>query len=299
MSESRGFFRGFARWIDTLPGGVVFALALGMVALSGIVDELTGSEVPANAFYLLPVALGTWFLGAAGGLTLSLAAAVAAWAADRATRAYVPRTAVQAAAVVMTFAAFAVIALLVSGLRRHVERAAADARTDGLTGLLNRRGFLEVARREVARSARTRRPLTFALADLDRFKEVNHARGLEAGDRLLGILALGLRSSMRAVDACARLDGDEFALLLPEAEPASVQAVLDRLRAVLIQVAAEKGVSLTVSVGAVTYAHTAATLDERLRAADAVLREVKAAGGNAVRHVTRDVEPPLEGSGPG
>lgn len=284
MSGRRSALRGLARWIDALPRGVVFAMGLVAVVVVGIGDELTGAEVHFTLLYLLAVAFGSWFVGLVGGLGLALASAVAWWAADVATRAYSPSAGVQAANFAMELAVFAGAAVLLASLRARIGREAALARTDVLTGLLNRRGFLEVARREIARAARTGRPLTVALVDVDGFKEVNDTHGHEAGDHLLRGLGAALRSAMRAVDACARLGGDEFVVVLPDTEAASVGTVLDRLRLVLVQAAAEKETPVTVSLGAVTFERAPLSVDEMLRAADRLLYDVKANGRDGVRH---------------
>ena len=285
MNEGPGFFRGFARWIDALPAGVVFALALGTVAVAGIADEITGADVNVTVLYLLPIWFAAWFLGAAGGLGIALASVIAGWAADVATRSYyVPRLPIQLLNLAAQLALFTVVAVAVASLRKGGNREAALARTDSLTGLLNRRGFLEVARREIARSARSGRPLTVVLVDVDRFKEVNDVRGQDAGDHLLGGMGTALRSAMRAVDASARLSGDEFAVLLPDADLASIASVLDRLRLVLMQAAAEKAAPVTVSLGAATFSRPPASLDEMLRAAGRMLQDAKTNGGTGVRH---------------
>jgi diguanylate cyclase (GGDEF)-like protein len=285
VNEGPGFFRGFARWIDALPAGVVFALALGTVAVAGIADEVTGADVNVTVLYLLPIWFAAWFLGAAGGLGIALASVIAGWAADVATRSYyAPRLPIQVLNLAAQLALFTVVAVAVASLRKGGNREAALARTDSLTGLLNRRGFLEVARREIARSARSGRPLTVVLVDVDRFKEVNDVRGQDAGDHLLGGMGTALRSAMRAVDASARLGGDEFAVLLPDADLASIASVLDRLRLVLMQAAAEKAAPVTVSLGAATFSRPPASLDEMLRAAGRMLQDAKTNGGTGVRH---------------
>ena len=284
MRERPGFFGGFARWIDALPPGVVFALALGTTAVVGIADEITGAEVNLTVAYLLPVWFAAWFLGAAGGVAIAIASTIAWWSADVATRSYAPRPALQVLNIVAQLVLFAAVALLLAAVRKGGARASVLARTDSLTGLLNRRGFLEVARREIARSARSGRPLTVALVDVDRFEEVNDLRGQDAGDHLLGGMGTALRAATRAVDASARLGGDEFAILLPDADLASIESVLHRLRLVLMQAAAEKGVPVTVSLGAATFQRPPASLDEMLRAAGRMLHDAKTSGRSAVRH---------------
>src|SRR5262249_18912191 len=79
---------GLARFFEGLARGVVFGLALMAVAVVGMGDELTGYELHFTPFYFLPIWFASWFLGAAAGLALALASAIAWWAADVATRAY-------------------------------------------------------------------------------------------------------------------------------------------------------------------------------------------------------------------
>jgi diguanylate cyclase (GGDEF)-like protein len=270
--------------MDALPGGVVFALALAAVAVIGMADELTGSKVSLTLFYLAPVWFAAWFLGARPGIVVALAAAIAGWAADVATRLYAPRPGVVAANLALQLLLFATAAAISAHVRGRGDRESILVRTDGLTGLLNRRGFLEVARREIARSGRTGHPLTVALLDVDGFREVNAARGHEAGDLLLGGLGAALRSSLRAVDASARLAGNEFAVLLPDTDPSSVGSVLDRLRLVLLQAAAEKGAPLSISLGAATFQRPPATLDEMLRAAARMLAAARTNGAGGFQH---------------
>jgi diguanylate cyclase (GGDEF)-like protein len=272
------------RRIALLPGGVQFALALVIVTIVGIADELSGADVAFTLLYLLPVSFAAWFLGSLGGFAIAVASAVAWWAAGVATRSYAPPTSVQVLNFGLQLAVFAWMAALLAVLRDRVTREAALARTDVLTGLFNRRGFLEGGAREIARSARTGRPLTLALIDVDGFKEVNDLRGHEAGDDLLVLLASALRGATRAVDVCARLGGDEFAVLLPETEATSVDAVLDRVRLVLAEAAVENESPVTVSLGAATFSRPPASVDEMMRVADRMLYEVKAAGRNDVRH---------------
>jgi diguanylate cyclase (GGDEF)-like protein len=106
--------------------------------------------------------------------------------------------------------------------------------TDGLTGLANRRRFMELLEAEVARQRRTGRPLCVVLIDADHFKSVNDRFGHHAGDDVLRALARIMMGTVRApTDLAARLGGEEFALILPDTVQADAEAVCARLRAQL------------------------------------------------------------------
>ncbi len=105
------------------------------------------------------------------------------------------------------------------------------AGTDGLTGLPNRWRWEEALDRELHRARRTGEPLCVASIDLDSFKALNDTRGHHAGDLYLRELAASWGSAIRGNDLLARYGGDEFAVLLPNAECAQALAVIERMRA--------------------------------------------------------------------
>ena len=124
-----------------------------------------------------------------------------------------------------------VITALVWRVRRDRRALEALARTDGLTGLFNRRNFETALAAECARARRTRQPLCVVYLDIDKFKGINDHFGHGAGDQVLRQLTAGIRATIRAsVDAGFRLGGDEFALLLPSTMKAQAEAIVARLR---------------------------------------------------------------------
>jgi diguanylate cyclase (GGDEF)-like protein len=113
------------------------------------------------------------------------------------------------------------------------EAESRDSRRDALTGLHNRRAFEERLPTELARAARSERPLALVLFDLDGFKGVNDRLGHPAGDEVLRAVARILDES-RAADDCFRIGGDEFAILMPETEAiyarTAAERIADRIR---------------------------------------------------------------------
>jgi diguanylate cyclase (GGDEF)-like protein len=105
------------------------------------------------------------------------------------------------------------------------------ATTDPLTGVANRRAWEEEAARHLARASRTGEPISFALLDLDHFKEVNDREGHGAGDALLRDLTAGWSARLRQADLLGRYGGDEFVLCLPATDPAGAREILQQLDA--------------------------------------------------------------------
>ncbi|MCA1908050.1 MAG: diguanylate cyclase [Magnetospirillum sp.] len=174
-------------------------------------------------------------------------------------------------------------------IRDISERKQAEAKltllatTDGLTGLLNRRAFMEQATRRLADT--TGQPAAVMMIDADHFKRINDTYGHDAGDRVLRHLADILRDCARAPDLVGRLGGEEFAFLLPQAPGDSAtrvaEQILERVRACVVPL--EKGDSLTfrVSIGMVSGA-PAMGIDEFLSRADKALYQAKSEGRDRV-----------------
>jgi diguanylate cyclase (GGDEF)-like protein len=122
------------------------------------------------------------------------------------------------------------------------------SRTDPLTGLRNRRAFLEELSREVNRAGRQRRPLAALYIDIDDFKGLNDREGHARGDEALAAVARALAATLRSTDAAARLGGDEFCILLPDTDDRQAAAIAARLRERVRALCA-----VTVSIGIATF----------------------------------------------
>lgn len=160
------------------------------------------------------------------------------------------------------------------------------ATTDALTGLANRRQFLDRMRLEFDRMKRYEGPpTTLLMLDLDHFKHVNDRHGHAVGDRVLRHFAELLRASQRRTDLAGRLGGEEFALLLPGTGIDSARQLAERLRE---RVAASPApgdggdVGLTVSVGVASLRASDTSPDDALKRADGAMYRAKAAGRDRV-----------------
>jgi diguanylate cyclase (GGDEF)-like protein len=160
-----------------------------------------------------------------------------------------------------------------------------QAITDDLTGLVNRRRFLEALDAEIERARQFGSPLTVVLADLDNFKRVNDAFGHHAGDIVLRAFADLVRSHSREVDVPGRIGGEEFTILLSETDREGAESVAERLReslsAVSIPISDDHSVRVTSSFGVAELGDDQSG-DDLLRAADAALYRAKAEGKNRV-----------------
>jgi diguanylate cyclase (GGDEF)-like protein/PAS domain S-box-containing protein len=164
---------------------------------------------------------------------------------------------------------------------RLIELATADS----LTGVANRRHFLEKAEAEMQRSARYGHPLSLVLIDLDHFKKVNDTRGHHVGDEALQHLCRVLGHILRDVDLLGRMGGEEFAVLLPETDLARASRVAERMRSALESapvVGAGDPLTITMSAGVAAYGPGVADIDTLLQKADAAMYQAKAAGRNRV-----------------
>jgi diguanylate cyclase (GGDEF)-like protein/PAS domain S-box-containing protein len=166
---------------------------------------------------------------------------------------------------------------------------------DFLTGLANRRRFEQELSREAERVARYGAPGAVLVIDLDNFKEVNDAFGHMAGDDLLKGVAGAVKHRIRQTDLLARIGGDEFGVLLPQADADQAQIAADGIVKALgrhVAVLGDQSIRVTASVGLAMFDHLSAT--EVLACADVAMYEAKQAGRNRFALYS----PPRGGRGP-
>lgn len=165
------------------------------------------------------------------------------------------------------------LAAVVSEHREAESQLLQMAVTDPLTGLANYRQLINMLEGEINRSKRTHRPFAVLFLDLDNLKKINDCNGHVVGNRALRRVADALRTSSRAMDTCARFGGDEFALILPEAEEVAAAQVARRIAERLARDGDEP--RITVSAGVAVYPRDGETIEALLGAADSILYYAK------------------------
>jgi diguanylate cyclase (GGDEF)-like protein len=262
------------------------AIAIALVVLVGVGDEMTGADVAFTLLYLAPIGFATWFVALGAGLALSAVSAFIAAATDVITRPVPLKPTVLGWNFLVQLGVFLALTLALDALKRRLHSEEQQARTDPLTGVANRRSFLEAGEMELERARRHPRPFSVVYLDADDFKTVNDRFGHDVGDLLLVTVARTLRSATRTVDTVARLGGDEFGLLLPETDGPTAEALLGRLRLTLAEALARQGWTVTFSTGVATFVEPTRSVDEMLSAADRLMYEAKRAGKDTVRFET-------------
>lgn len=165
-------------------------------------------------------------------------------------------------------------------LYRKVQESATH---DGLTDLLVRRYFLQRLEDELQRARRRSATAAFLMVDLDRFKEVNDTYGHLVGDVVLREVAQRIRSSVREMDLVGRYGGEEFEVVLPEADLQLATLIADRIRRAVESAAVaayDEEVQITVSIGVAIFPRDAESPADLIERADEAMYRAKELGRN-------------------
>ena len=261
---------------------IILVCAL-LVSLALMALHLTaGFDYEFHLLFGIPVFVVAWYLGSIAGYAMAFIVASLWLAADFRLEGS------QAAMFPLLFNSvfrvclFASAVALLSGLRSVLERERRFAREDPLTGLPNRREFIEQGSHALALARRQDIPMTAIFIDLDRFKEVNDLHGHKAGDEVLIMVSAVLRKNLRASDVCGRLGGDEFALLLPGMNAVDAARYAEKLRSDLIQSMQSRDWPVRFSIGVASHAQPLADFFAVIATADALMYEVKRSGRDRI-----------------
>lgn len=160
-----------------------------------------------------------------------------------------------------------------------------EADRDALTGLYNRRFFARISELALKQSRRHARTLSVLVIDIDHFKSINDRHGHDVGDIVIHATARGIVAQLRAVDVAARLGGEEFVVLLDEADTTSASLVAERIRAhvcTLSTIVESETVQWTISIGVAELHSDDTTMGAVVRRADRALYAAKREGRNRV-----------------
>ena len=205
------------RLFDRLPPAAIMGVSLALVILVGWVDFYIDPNTSLSIFYIIPIVIGAWYAGPAGGWSISILSAVT-W-----TYTYYASNGPNAHSPVLFWNGlvrlgfFVIIAQLLLGLKDKTRKLNELAHIDSLTETFNSRAFHFRLGEEIKRSRRYGRPFSVAYIDLDNFKSVNDLHGHASGDRLLKDVTAVMKNNARSTDFIARMGGDEFTILFPEA----------------------------------------------------------------------------------
>ena len=258
-------------------------IGLFAVLIISIIDYIIVIDISLSILYLLPISLAIWYGTRWFSFLLVLISTVGWFIAEFAAKTNLHwlllfwNTAVR-------LIVFLTIAYLLSSLKIAYEKEKNLARTDGLTGIINQRFFLKLLRLEYKRSLRYVHCLTLAYLDLDNFKEINDRLGHYAGDKLLRLIAQTIQKQIRETDTIARIGGDEFALLLPETNYETGEAILRRIQQSLKTTIEVDSPTVSFSIGAVTFLSFPDSIALMLEQADSLMYQVKKNGKNSIKH---------------
>jgi diguanylate cyclase (GGDEF)-like protein len=259
---------------------VALTIATLLTLVVAVLDYVAGPEMILAAYYTFPILLAAWTCGFRWGVAFSLVA----YLIIIATAANVGHPFSQPSYfwfdTTNILLVFLVVAFLAARLRQSWDALDALARTDPLTGILNRKAFQDAVEAEINRQARSHLPFTLFHIDCDNFKEVNDTRGHKEGDKVLIAVAQTLAASLRKSDIVARLGGDEFGVMLTAANaPESLVVARGLLEKVRVAMAAG-GWPVSVSIGVAVYTKPPASALAAIDEADRIMYQVKQAGKN-------------------
>ncbi|WP_036485492.1 GGDEF domain-containing protein [Myxosarcina sp. GI1] len=253
------------------------------VVIINVIDYLIVIDISLSILYLLPISFTSWYGKKRFSFSLVLLSTVG-WIIGE----YVAKPHLHPLIILwntlVRLVVFFTIAYLISNLKTAYEKEKTLSRIDPLTGIANRRFFIELLRSESIRSVRYGHCLTLAYFDLDNFKEVNDCQGHDLGDKLLRFIAQTVKQQIRETDTVARLGGDEFALLLPETNYEAAQSILFRLQQQIRTSIEAYHPSVSLSIGAVTFQNFPDSTDKMLKIADRLMYRVKQSGKNNIEH---------------
>ena len=278
------FFGLIMKHLSNLPKSLLIIFGFAMVPLVGILNHIAGPQLSLTIFYMIPVALVTWFTERRFGFIFSILSALAWLIADLASGTAYSSSDIPYWNGLSRMGSLFILTFILSTLKNSLGQEKEYSRTDFLTAIRNRRYFIELVNMEINRARRYGHPFTIACIDLDHFKTVNDRFGHTAGDILLRLVAQTIQENIRATDTVARLGGDEFAILMPETERNVAEVILQKVQKINLDIMRTHTWPITLSIGVVTFLSPPSTVDETLRISDQLMYTAKNNGKNSIQY---------------
>jgi diguanylate cyclase (GGDEF)-like protein len=282
-------------------------LVVAALAVVGLLDYVKGPWLSFALFYVSPVLAAAWFLGRGPALLAGMTAGLAWFEAEAWGHRGEPGRVLlwnSISRLVMLIAMAAMVVRIREDRKRlkDVNARLAElltgaeklAREDPLTGLPNRRAFLERLSDELLRAKRNETPVCIAYLDIDNFKHLNDQKGHVEGDLFLQHVAQAIRDTVRVTDVAARLGGDEFAVLFTDAKRIAVEPLAHRLLSRMRALGDRyPGLDLGASVGMAWLEAAPDGPQTLLQRADKAMYEAKSAGKHRFALWSSDSERPV------
>lgn len=270
---------------DRRAKGLIVAAALLLILGIGWFRRITGPEFALSLLYLMPIVGVTWLAGRSWGVVMAAASTVSWLLADLSMIGRFSHTIVPLLNEAFRLMVFLFIVFVISRHKEALEHQKALAMLDPLTGAANRRAFFRLANTELDRCRRYNHPFSIMVIDVDDFKDINDSLGHHAGDQLLQTLVETINTHVRAIDIVARFGGDEFVVLLVRTDDGAAVPVARKLQKKLLAAMDAEGWPVTFSIGLATCRSAPNDVEAALRAADALMYQVKHGGKNDIRTV--------------
>jgi len=278
------FFGLIVGYLSRLPQFLLISVGFITVLLVGLLTYIAGPQLSSTVFYLIPIAMATWFTKRSIGLTLSILSAVTWLIADLSSGATYSSPDIPYWNGVARMGSFFILTFVLSVVKSTLKQEKEFSRIDFLTGIRNRRYFIELVNIEINRARRYEHPFTMVCIDLDNFKTVNDCFGHSTGDILLRLVARTIQQNIRVTDTVARLGGDEFAILLPETGRNVAETIMQKVQKINLEILRRHGWPVTLSIGVVTFTSPPSTVDETLRKSDQLMYDAKINGKNNIQY---------------
>jgi diguanylate cyclase (GGDEF)-like protein len=254
-------------------------LAALLMLLVAALDYLTGYELSFSVFYLIPTSIAAWYGSRRMGYGISLFGALTWMLAEMTSGQPYSHNWILFWNTGVRLIFFSLVAYLLAELKSQLLYQRELARTDNLTGLLNRAGFFERASIAVNAASRYGYSIAIAYIDLNGFKSINDNMGHSQGDRALKAVGDLLGETSRKSDVIARFGGDEFVVLLPDTDLPGANAYFEKLQMELQRTFHDQAwTGLGSSIGAVVFEKAPRDISDALRRADDLMYRAKQSG---------------------